>query len=73
MESLGVVLPIISLCFFIGALVGDGIFGLFCFLVCFAMPIALCWMIIIYYVLFLFGLSMSSRSSSAINLFFNSS
>ena len=53
------------------ALVGDDIFGSFCFLICFAMVIALCWIIS---VKFLFRLSgMSSCSSSAVNLFFNSS
>ena len=59
-----------SLRFFIRALVGDDIFGFFCFLVCFAMLNALCWIIS---VLFLFRLSMSSCSSSAVNLFFSSS
>ena len=58
---------LIYLRFFIRALVGDGgIFGFFCFLVCFAMLIALCWIIS---VMFLFRLSMSSRASSAVNLF----
>ena len=63
----GVLFSIISLRFFIRALVGDDIFGFFCFLVCFAMLIALCWIIS---VMFLFRLSMSSCSSSAVNLFF---
>ena len=45
-------------------------FRLFCFLVCVAiMLIALCWIIS---VMFLFRLSMSSCSSSAVNLFFSS-
>ena len=43
MWSLGVLFSIISLRFFIRALVGDDIFGFFCFLVCFAMLTALCW------------------------------
>ena len=51
-------------------LVGDDIFGFFCFLVCFAMLNALCWIIS---VMFLFRLSMSSCSSSAVNLLFSSS
>ena len=59
-----------SLRVFIRALVGDDIFGFFCFLVCFAMLIALCWIIS---VMFLFRLSMSSCSSSAVNLFIFSS
>ena len=63
MWSLGVLFTIISLCFFIRALVGDDIFGFFCFLVCFAGLIALCWIIS---VMFLFRLSMSSHSSSVI-------
>ena len=67
MWSLGVLFSIISLRFFIRALVGDDIFGFFCFLVCFAMPNALCWIIS---VMFLFRLSMSSYSSIAVNLFF---
>ena len=67
MWSLGVLFSIISLRFFIRALVGDDIFGFFCFLVCFAMLKALCWIIS---VMFLFILSMSSCSSSAVNLFF---
>ena len=66
MWSLGVLFSIISLRFFIRALVGDDIFGFFCFLVCFAMLTALCWIIS---VMFLFILSMSSCSSSAVNLF----
>ena len=57
---------IISLRFFIRVLVGD-IFGFFYFLICFFMLIALCWIISI---MFLFRLSMSSCSSSAVNLFF---
>ena len=65
MLSLGVLFSISSLFLFIRALVGDGIFGFFCFLVCFAMLNALCWIIS---VLFLFRLSMSSCSSSAVNL-----
>ena len=66
MLSLGVLFSIISLRFFIRALVGDDIFGFFCFLVCFAMLIALCWIIS---VMFLFRMSMSSCSSGAVNLF----
>ena len=62
----GVLFSIISLRFFIRALVCDDIFGCFCFLVCFARLIALCWIIS---VMFLFRLSMSSCSSSAVNLF----
>ena len=64
MWSLGVLFSINYLRFFIGALVGDDIFGFFCFLVCFAMLIALCWIIS---VMFLLRLSMSSCSS--VNLF----
>ena len=60
-------LSFIFLRFFIRALVGDDIFGFFCFLVCFAMLNALCWIIS---VMFLFRLSMSSCSSSAVNLVF---
>ena len=67
MWSLGVSFSIISLRFFIRALVGDDIFEFFCFLVCFAMLKALCWIIS---VMFLFRLFMSSCSSSAVNLFF---
>ena len=67
MWSLGVLFSIIYLRFFIRALVGDDIFCFFCFLVRFAMLIALCWIIS---VMFLFRLSMSSCSSSAVNLFF---
>ena len=67
MWSLGVLFSIISLRFFIRALVGNGIFGFFCFLVCFAMLIALCWIIS---VMLLFRLSMSSCSSSSVNLSF---
>ena len=67
MWSLEVLFSIISLRFFIRALVGDDIFGFFCFLVCFAMLIALCWIIS---VMFLFRLSTSSCFSSAVNLFF---
>ena len=63
----GVLFSIIYLRFFVRALVGDDIFGFFCFFVCFAMLIALCWIIS---VMFLFRLSMSSCSSSAVNLFF---
>ena len=63
MWSLGVLFSIISLRFFIRGLVGDDNFGFFCFLVCFAVRIALCWIIS---VMFLFRLSMSSRSSSVI-------
>ena len=48
-------------------IVGDDIFGFFCFLVCFAMLNALCWIIS---VMFLFILSMSSCSSSVVNMFF---
>ena len=70
MWSLGVLFSIISLRVFIRALVGDEMFGFFCFLVCFAMLIAFCWIIS---VMFLFRLSMSSCSSSAVNLFFSSS
>ena len=70
MWSLGVLFSIIYLRFFVRALVGDDIFGFFCFLVCFAMLIALCWIIS---VMFLFILSMSSCSSSAVILFFSSS
>ena len=58
--------PIISLRFFIRDLVGDDIFGFFCFLVCFAILNAHCW---INSVMFLFRLSMSSCSSSVVNLF----
>ena len=67
MWSLGVLFSIISLRLFIRALVGDDIFGFFCLLVCLAMLNALCWVIS---VMFLFRLSMSSCSSSAVNLFF---
>ena len=45
MWSLGVSFSIISLRFFIRALVGDDISGFFCFLVCIAMLIGLCWII----------------------------
>ena len=65
--SLGVLFSFISLRFFIIAHVGDDIFGFFGFLVSFAMLIALCWIIS---VMFLFRLSMSSCSSSAVNMFF---
>ena len=68
--SLGVLFSIISLRFFIRALVGDDIFGFICLLVCFAMLNALCWIIA---VMFLFRLSMSSCYSSALNFFFSSS
>ena len=44
---------------------GDDMFGFFCFLVCFAMLVALC---LIISVMFL-TVAMSSRSSSAVNLF----
>ena len=64
MWSLGVLFYIICLRLFIRALVGNDIFGFFCFLVCFAMLIALC---LIISVMFLFRLSMSSCSSSAVN------
>ena len=67
MCSLGVFFSTISLRFFIRAHVGDDLFGFLCFLVCFAVLIALCWIIL---VMFLFRLSMSSCSSSAVNLFF---
>ena len=67
MWSLWILFSIIYLRFFIIALVGDDIFGFFCFLVCFAVLIALCWIIS---VMFLFRLSMSSCSSSAVYLFF---
>ena len=70
MWSLGVLFSIISLRFFIRALLGDDMFGFICFLVCFAMLNALCWIIS---VMFLVRLSMSSCSSSAVNLFFSSS
>ena len=63
----GVLFSIIYLRFFTRALVGDAIFDFFCFFVCFAMLIALGW---ITSVMFLFRLSMSSCSSSAVNLFF---
>ena len=56
MCSLGVLFSIIYLRFFIRVLVGDDIFGFFCFLLCFAMLIALCW---IMSVMFVFRLSMS--------------
>ena len=69
MGSMVVLLSIISLRFFVRTLVGDDIFGFFCFLVCFAMLIALCWIIS---VMFLFRLSMLSCSSSDVNLFFSS-
>ena len=49
MWSLGVLFSIISLRFFVRALVGDDIFGFFCFLVCFAMLIALCWIMSVMY------------------------
>ena len=65
--SLGVLFSIISLRLVIRALVCDDIFGFFCFLVCFAMLIALCWIIS---VMFIFKLSTSSCSSSAVNLVF---
>ena len=64
----GVLFSILYLRLFIRALVGDDIFGFFCFLVCFAMLIALCWIIS---VMFLFILYMSLRSSSDVNLFFS--
>ena len=67
MWSLWVLFSIISLRFFIRAHVSDDIFGVFCFLVCFAMLNALCWIIS---VMFLFRLSMSSCSSSAVSVFF---
>ena len=66
MWSVGVLFCIISLRFFIRVLVGD-IFGFFYFLICFFMLIARCSIIS---VMFLFRLSMSSCSSSAVNLFF---
>ena len=69
MWSLGVLFSIIYLSFFIKALEGDDIFGFFCFLDCFAMLIALCWIISLK---FLFRLSMLS-CSSAVNLCFSSS
>ena len=70
MWSLGVLFSIISLRFFVRALVGDDIFGFLCFLVCFVMLIALC---LIISVMFLVRLSMSSCSSSDVNLFYSSS
>ena len=48
-------------------LVGDTMFGFFFFFVCFAMLITLCCIIS---VMFLFRLSMSPSSYSAVNLFF---
>ena len=63
-------LVLIYLRFFIRALVGDDMFGFFSLLVCFAMLIALCWIIS---VMFLFRMSMLSCYSSAVNLFFRSS
>ena len=68
MWSLGVLFSILYLRFFIRALVGDDIFGFLCYLVCFAMLIALCRIIS---VMFLVRISMSSCSSSAVNLFFH--
>ena len=62
--SLGVLFSIIR--FLIRALVGDDILGFFCFLVCFALLVPLCWNIS---VMFLFRVSMSSSSYSAANLF----
>ena len=68
MLSLGVMFSFISLIFFIRALSGDDIFGFFRFLVCFAMLIALCWIISVKY-----RVSVSSSYASAVNLFFSSS
>ena len=65
MWSLGVLFFIIYLRFSIRALVCDNVVGFF-FLVCLAMPIALCWIIS---VMFVYRRSMSSHSSSAVNLF----
>ena len=65
MWSLGVLFSIIDLRFFIRALVGDDIFGfLFLGLFCYARSTLLD-----HSVVFLFRLSMSSRSSSAVNVF----
>ena len=68
--SLRALFSIISLRFFIRALVGDDIFGFFGFLVCVALLKVLCWIIS---VMFLFRLFMSSCSSNTVNLFFSSS
>ena len=67
MWSLGVLFSIISLHFFFRTIVDDYILGFFCFLVCFPMLVAFGFIIS---VMFLFGVSMSSTSSSAANLFF---
>ena len=61
----GNLFSIMSLRFVMGAFVSDDIF---CFLVCFAMLVALCWIIS---VMFLFSVYVSI-SSSAANLFFSS-
>ena len=66
--SLGVTFSIAYLRFSIRALVGDDSFGFFCFLVYFAMLIALYWIIS---VTFLFIPYVSSLSSSAVDLFFS--
>ena len=68
--SLRVLFSIISLHFFIRTLVDYDILGIFCVLVCLAMPVARCWIIS---VRFLFIVSMSSSSSSSVNLIFSSS
>ena len=68
--SLRVLFSIISLHFFIRTLVDYDILGIFCVLVCLAMPVARCWIIS---VRFLFIVSMPSSSSSSVNLIFSSS
>ena len=65
---MGVTFSIAYLRFFIRALVGDDYFGFFCFLVYCAMLIALYWTIS---VTFLFRPSVSSLSSSAVDLVFS--
>ena len=58
--SSGVLFSTIYLRFFARALFGNGIFGFFCFLVCFAWLIELVWIIS---AMLLFGLSMSYGKS----------
>ena len=58
----GVLFSIIYLRFFARALFGNGIFGFFCFLVCFAWLIELVWIIS---AMLLYGLSMSYGKSGA--------
>ena len=63
--SLGVLFSFISLSFFITALVGDTVIGLFCFLFCFAMPVAPFY----HFSHVLFRVYVSLSSSNSANLF----